>query len=186
MFDSNQIKKVRKIIVKQKKTKIVLAFICLVIVIICICMEQAYSVFNMKLTGQGTVVAKGERGEAIETVATDMFYIFLFANGTQIEYENSGFWGAFEVSNVRKDSSSSTVFYIPVEELQKIYKTYVGGTLLVGDNANSVIQYAPNAYYATENITEAPYTRIYYKDYIKVIDTTGLNPNRINLYITSK
>lgn len=186
MFNLNQIKKTKKIVAKHKLKKMIPIYLCVLIAIMCICMEHAYSAFNTNLIAQGSVTATGERGETIETIALTNFYIFLFVNGTQIEYENSNFWGAFEVASARQDTDDTTFFYIPLEQLQTIYSTYVGGTLNIGNGGNATITYAPNAYNPTDNLTECTYPTIYYIKYAKIQDTTGLDPHRINLYVTTQ
>ena len=184
-FNSKQISKTKKIVAKHKIKRMIPLYIAFLVAIVCICMDYGYSAYNTKLIGQGNITAVGERGEDIETSNVYNFYIFLFVNGTQIEYENSSFWGAFEVTSVLQDSNDETVFYIPYDQLKTIYSTYVGGTLSVGDGGNAVVEYAPNAYYPEDNLAEATYMRIRYKEYLKIIDETSLDPNRINLRITT-
>ncbi len=121
-----------------------------------------------------------------QTVAVDEFYLFLYDNITQIEYENSPFWGAFVLSDVRKDREDDTLFYVSLNTIKSIYKQYIGEDITVdGIDSDHTIMDSTDAYDPKNNRKEVTYVKLGGETFIAITDTTGLTPNRTNMFVVN-
>ncbi len=121
-----------------------------------------------------------------QTIAVDEFYLFLFDNATQIEYEDSPFWGAFVLENVRQDINDDTLFYISLDTVKSIYKEYMGVDIIIdGDEPDHTIMDSASATDPLNNRKEVTYVKIDGETFIAITDTTGYTPNRTNMYIVN-
>lgn len=140
---------------------------------------------SSKIKGMITTTQSLEYGTMVvdvkDTSEVNEFYLFLNLYKGNDEYEvvyNASVWSTTGDTTAEGVLAyEEDIFFIPISYFTETYQKY--GYIFEEDNCP--FYYAPNAYNQYSNLVKTEYAKIDNRWYVKVQDTTGLDPHRINI-----